>query len=192
MVAKQTEMSRKRRKGGPLDRAAVEELALSYLARFATSSAKLEAYLWRKIRERGVAEDGDPIDVGAVVARMVELRYVDDEAYARARSSGLLRRGYGARRVDQALRAAGIEEELRADAAPDERSARAAALAFARKRGFGPFGGCAGAGEPIDRARREKQIAAMVRAGHDFATARQMVYAEQAEDAERWASEVEE
>lgn len=192
MVAKQTEMSRKRRKGGPLDRAAVEELALSYLARFATSSAKLEAYLWCKIRERGVAEDGDPIDVGAVVARMIELRYVDDAAYARARSSGLLRKGYGARRVDQALRAAGIEDELRAEAAPDERSARAAALAFARKRGFGPFAGSARSGEPWDRARREKQIAAMVRAGHDFGTARQLVYAELAEDAERWVSEVEE
>ncbi|HSM54499.1 MAG TPA: RecX family transcriptional regulator, partial [Erythrobacter sp.] len=106
-------MSRKRRTPAPLDRAKLEELALAYLARFATSSAKLEAYLRRKIRERGVAEGAEPLDVASLVERMVELRYLDDAAFARTRASGLLRKGSGARRVDEALRAAGINEELR-------------------------------------------------------------------------------
>lgn len=192
MVAKQTTLSPKRRSPAPLDRAKLEELALTYLARFATSSAKLEAYLRRKIRERGVAEGAEPLDVASLVERMIELRYVDDAAFARTRASGLLRKGYGARRVDQALRAAGIDEELREDAAPEEATARRAALALARKRGFGPFGALAEDGAGLDRAKREKQIAAMIRAGHGFDAARALVDAASVEDAENWACEAEE
>lgn len=192
MVAKQTTLSRKRRTPAPLDRAKLEELALTYLALFATSSAKLEAYLQRKIRERGVAEGAEPLDVASLVERMVELRYVDDAAFARTRASGLLRKGYGARRVDQALRAAGIDQELREDAAPEEAAARRAALALARKRGFGPFGAFGDKSEGLDRAKREKQIAAMIRAGHGFDAARALVDAASVEAAENWAGEEEE
>jgi regulatory protein len=192
MVAKQTGLSRKGRKRAPLDRAKLEELALSYLARFATTSAKLRDYLNRKIRERGIAEDAEPLDVDDLVARMVELRYIDDGVYARTRADGLLRKGYGGRRVEQALRAAGIEEDVRAEVAPGEVSAREAALAFARKRGFGPFGSLAGTAEPLERDRREKQIAAMVRAGHAFGTARRLVDAENTEEAEQWVEEARE
>ena len=92
---------REGRKASPLDSARLQELALAYVARFATSAAKLEAYLKRKLRERGWDGDGEP-DIAALVRRYVELGYVDDEAFARARSGGLLRRGYGARRVGQA------------------------------------------------------------------------------------------
>src|SRR5690606_22662366 len=42
-----------RRAPKPLDAARLDELALTYVARFATSAAKLERYLKRKLRERG-------------------------------------------------------------------------------------------------------------------------------------------
>ncbi|MFW5633982.1 MAG: RecX family transcriptional regulator, partial [Erythrobacter sp.] len=64
----------------------LRDLALSYAARFATTGAKLEAYLARKMRERGVAEDDDgrmvELDVPALVARLVELGDVDGLAVA--------------------------------------------------------------------------------------------------------------
>ncbi|HEX7712023.1 MAG TPA: hypothetical protein VF418_13905, partial [Sphingomonadaceae bacterium] len=60
---------------------------------------------------------------------------------------------------------------------------RRAALLLARKRGFGPFGL-----EPLDRARREKQIAAMLRAGHPLDSARELVDATSVEAAEDWAA----
>ena len=172
-----------KRRPKPLDPARLADLALAYVARFATSAAKLEAYLKRKLRERGWDGESDP-GVEALVGRYVELGYVDDEGYARARAGGMLRRGYGPRRVNQALGAAGIAEEVREKIRPSESEERAAALAMARKRGFGPFGP-----GPLDRARREKQIAAMLRAGHALDSARELVDAASVDAAEEWAAE---
>ena len=91
---------RKARKARPLDETALRDLALSYVARFATTGAKLEGYLARKVRERGIAEDEDgrtrELDVTGIVTRMIELGYVDDDAYARSKSRDLTARGYGA------------------------------------------------------------------------------------------------
>jgi len=188
MVAKQTGLSRKRRKSSPLDQARLEEIALAYVARFATTRGKLLAYLQRKIRERGASEDGPALDPEAVADRLIELRYIDEEAFARARSQGLLHRGYGARRVEQALHAAGINAELREELAPGEAAARQAALALARKRRFGPYGALADS-EPPDRALREKQIAAMIRAGHDYSIARALIETTSTGEAEDWARE---
>ncbi|WP_336982186.1 regulatory protein RecX [Altererythrobacter fulvus] len=177
---------RQKRLPRPLDRARMEEMALAYVARFATSAAKLEAYLKRKLRERGWDGEGQP-DVAALVGRYVELGYIDDETYARAKAGGLLRRGYGPRRVSQALGAAGIAEDIRESVQASEAEERRAALALARKRRFGPFG--AGV---ADRAMREKQIAAMLRAGHALDSARELVDAPSAEAAEQWAAAGEE
>ena len=94
--------SRTRRKARPLGPARLEELALAYVARFATSAATVERYLIRKIRERGW-EGEQPAEPAAIVERFVTMGYIDDEAYARTKSGGLLRRGYGPRRVSQAL-----------------------------------------------------------------------------------------
>src|SRR4051794_41115209 len=82
----------------PLDGRRLEELALAYAARFATTRGKLTTYLHRKLRERGWAGEGEA-DVAGIVARFAEAGYVDDAAFARARTGGLLRRGYGARRI---------------------------------------------------------------------------------------------
>jgi len=99
----------------PLDSARLEELALAYVARFATSAGKLEAYLRRKLRERGWAAEGEP-PVARLVGRFVAAGYVDDRAYALAKAGGLLRKGYGRRRIDQALGAAGGAEDPREEA----------------------------------------------------------------------------
>ena len=176
--------SKVRRQPKPLDPARLDELALTYVARFATSAAKLERYLKRKLRERGWDGEREP-DLPALVGRYVDLGYVDDEAYARSKSGSLLRRGYGARRVGEALREAGIDETVRESVRPGEGVERRAALALARKRRFGPFGR-----EVLDRERRQKQIAAMLRAGHPLDSAREMVDAASEAAAEQWAAEI--
>jgi len=178
-----------RRAPTPLDGTALEALALAYVARFATSTGKLAAYLQRKLRERGWEGQGDAATAAAaLVAKFADAGYVDDAAYAQARSSGLLRRGYGNRRIDQALRGAGVGDEDRAAARASEADARRAALRLAMRRGFGPFGA---QGSP-DRATREKQIAAMLRAGHPLDTVRELIDAATACQARAWAEEIDE
>lgn len=156
----------------PLDQEALTERALAYAGRYATSRAKLAAYLTRKLRERGWSGEGEP-PIARIVADMAALGYVDDRAFAAARGAALGRRGYGVRRLDQALRAAGIEETDGADArAEAENQAWEAALRFAERRRIGPF-----AAAQSDRAGREKAIAAMLRAGHPLAIARRLASA---------------
>src|SRR5687767_12334015 len=104
-------MSRRgaRRPRPPLDADKLNELALAYVARFATSRARLAAYLARKLRERGWAGTGEP-PVEALVAKAAAAGFVDDAAFALSRARSLTGRGYGERRVGQALHAAGIAE----------------------------------------------------------------------------------
>ncbi|MEO0463922.1 MAG: RecX family transcriptional regulator [Pseudomonadota bacterium] len=193
---------RKAARKAPLDETTLRDLALSYVARFATTGAKVEAYLARKIRERGLAQDEDgrtrELDVTGTVTRLIELGYVDDAAYARSKSRDLTARGYGSRRVEQALWAAGVEEEVRADSAPSEAANRRAAKLLAKKRGFGPFARAqmpdpeAGAeSRAAFHKLREKQVAAMLRAGHRYEHVQFILEATQQGDVEDWVIEAE-
>ena len=156
-----------------LDQASLRDLALAYVGRFATSRARLTRYLRRKLRERDWAGEGEP-DIEALIARCGELGYVDDEAYARMKGASMERRGLGPARVRATLAADGIGE---ADRLPAEDLAHAgrwdAADILARRKRIGPYGD--GDKDPL---RRQRHIAAFVRAGHDFDTARAWVDAE--------------
>lgn len=168
----------------PLTGTRLDELALTYVARFATTGAKLEAYLRRKLHERGWADEGSEPPVRAIVERCIAAGYVDDAAYARSRSHSLQRRGFGARRIDGDLGAAGVAEDLREEVRPAPSAQRRSALALARRRRLGPFG------EPaMDRAMREKQIAVLLRAGHPLDIARALVNSPCVEQAEDWAGQ---
>lgn len=167
----------------PLDPPRLEELALAYVARFATSAGKLAQYLKRKLRERGW-DSAAPQDTAALIERFVDAGYVDDAGFARGRASSLHRRGYGDRRIEQSLRGAGIAEDVRASVQGDEAESRRAALVLARKRRFGPFGA-----EKLDPARRQKQFAAMLRAGHPLDSARVLIDAASEAEALEWVDE---
>jgi regulatory protein len=162
---------RPRRPSPPLDESKLNELALHYVGRFATTRAKLRSYLARKIRERGW--DGPrEADLVRIADGFAEQGYIDDSAYALAKSQSLTGRGYGKRRVVERLRAAGVAEDDGAAAREHaDAEAVAAALRFAQRRRIGPF-----AAEPIrDPREREKALGAMVRAGHAFPIAREIV-----------------
>jgi regulatory protein len=181
---------RERKAPRPLTAIKLEEMALAYVARFATSAGKLEAYLARKLQERGWDGEGDGrTAIAAVIARFADLGYVDDAGFARMRSTSLLRRGYGARRIAQDLNAAGIGEAIRSDCTPDEGAARRAVLALARRKGLGPFTRGLGEGERLDPALREKQMASLLRAGHAMGVARALLAQTSAQEAEEWAAE---
>ncbi len=189
MGEQRTTYANRKRVPKPLDHTRLNDLALSYVARFATTGAKLEAYLARKLRERGWDGEGQP-DIAGLVARFVEKGYVDDAVYGRTKASGLLGRGYGGRRVDQALRAAGLDEETRERFQPAEYEARNAALLLARRRKFGPFDQAPRSQDPQAGAKlRQKQLAAMIRAGHNFELANRILNAATIEELEEWVAQ---
>jgi regulatory protein len=163
-------MQQMRKTHPPLTAAKLDEVALSYVGRFATSRARLVAYLRRKVRERGWDGAGSPA-VEELADRLVRLGYVDDRAFALSKARSLTGRGYGERKVSEALAVAGIGEEDSIDARDHaEEEAVAAALRFARRRAIGPY-----AQGAIDQAQRERALAAMLRAGHRFPIARAIV-----------------
>ena len=164
--------SRPRNNRRELDETSLEQAALSYAGRYATTRTRLAAYLRRKLRERGWSGAGEP-PVERLVERMAALGYVDDRAFATARAASLGRRGYGERRVREALRAAGVGEEEGLEAREQaRRGAWDAALRFAERRRIGPF-----AAQESDRAGREKALGALLRAGHPLDLARRLAFA---------------
>jgi regulatory protein len=142
------DVRRERRQRPPLDQPALQELAFGYVARFATSRAKLSSYLVRKLRERGWGGADEP-DTAAVVDKAVELGFVDDASFAGMKAACLTRRGYGKGRVRMA-----------------------AALRFAERRRVGPY-----AEVQADLPHRQRALAAMLRAGHPMDLARRIIAA---------------
>jgi regulatory protein len=155
----------------PLNSSKLRDLALHYVGRYATSTAKLSDYLRRKIRERGW--DGPAADVEAMIANFVELGYVDDAGFAAARARSLTQRGYGLRRVNEDLRAKGIDEANSVDAR-DQAAADSwqAAERFAKRKRIGPY-----ANDEASPETRQRQLQAFLRAGHGFDIARAFVKA---------------
>ncbi len=143
---------------------------MAYVGRFATSRAKLASYLRRKIKEKGW-DAAQPPDIEPLVERLARLGYIDDAAFALSKARALGRRGFGERRVDLALRQAGIAH---ADSAPAmdvaSASAAAAAIRYAQRRRIGPF--ALASPDPKDRARA---LSGMIRAGHGFDLSRRLV-----------------
>jgi regulatory protein len=155
----------------PLDPERLNALALHYVGRYATTQAKLAAYLRRKVRERGWAGEAAP-DFDMIVGRCAELGYVDDRAFAENRSASMKRRGYGERRIGAALKNAGIADDVVVEVMPDEDAALAAAESYARRKRIGIYGPAV-----TDPKLRQRQFAAMIRAGHSFDLAKQMINA---------------
>jgi regulatory protein len=157
---------RPKRPPRPLDEASLHALALHYVARYATTRQKLADYLRRKLRER--PWDGPaPPDPGAIIARMASLGYVDDSGWAAMKSREMRARGLGPRRIAQTLAAAGVAAPASAE------NPLLAALRFAEKKRLGPF-----ARTPCtDPAQTRRALAALLRAGHSFDVARQVLAA---------------
>ena len=169
----------------PLNEERLHELALFYVGRFATTRAKLTAYLNRKLRERGWEGDAPP-----EVERLVE----------RLAASGLDRRralrtvevalpdGARLRRGARAPVACARPESTRRMEWPRmswrPRKPAAAALRFAPA---APHRALSRMSLPTGPA-GERALAAMVRAGHGFELARAIVDAEPGSELGSWTN----
>ena len=96
----------------PIDAALLDEWALSYLGRYASSAENLRLVLRRRVRRRSGADAGsvraaDEL-IDPLVARYRAAGLIDDAAYAAARVRGHLARGHSLRRIAAGLMAKGI------------------------------------------------------------------------------------
>lgn len=178
----------KRRRRGPR-KATPDHLrnaALHYLERFASSEDNLRRVLLRKVRRSANHHGTDPADGAEIVEDLIrrfrETGLLDDDVYAEGRARSLRERGQSARAIRAKLMQKGIDaasaEQAIAgiDGADASGAEWQAAVTYARKRRLGPFA------DPARRAeRREKDMAALARAGFSFDIAQEVVDAERAD-----------
>ena len=159
---------------GPITAEYLFRAAAHYIERYATSSGNLGRVLERKVRRRaqarGEAAGGHEAVIAATVKRFVDLKLVDDAVFAETKLASLRRRGTSTRMAAARLAEKGVDRHLiETTLAADESDDRTAADAYARRRRLGPY-------RLRDREeRRDRDVAAMVRAGFSYGDAATVV-----------------
>jgi regulatory protein len=157
----------------------LQRAALAYLERHASSSENLRRVLRRKLarRLRGSEETLDDGSlsrlVDEVVARCVRGKLVDDALYALGKVGSLRAKGGSARSIAARLAGKGVERATIATALAEDgdpaETEWLAAHARARRRRLGPY-------RMVDRAAfRERDMAALMRAGFSFDVVRRVI-----------------
>lgn len=156
----------------------VENAALSYLQRYATSAENLRAVLMRKVHRAAHAHDEDPAPgvaiVDALIDRYLQAGLLNDAAYAEGRVAALHRRGMSRRGIRARLSAKGvavddIEKALDLLSLDVGNTEFVAACNYARRRRLGPW-------RTKDRAeRRDRDLAALARQGYGYELARRVI-----------------
>ncbi|MEP4034782.1 regulatory protein RecX [Roseibium polysiphoniae] len=149
--------------------------AIHYLDRYSSSAANLQRVLERKVmraahfHERDPAEFSDMID--AVVAKCQRTGMVNDVTFAETKVASQRRRGRSQRQIEARLRSKGVSAEIVTQALEQsDTSDLEAAVIFARRRRLGPW---RTRGARADY--RDKDMAALCRAGFNFDMARHIV-----------------
>jgi regulatory protein len=159
----------------------LQRAAMAYLERYSSSAENLRRVLRRKVDKRCRLRGEDPAEfhdmIDEVVAKSLRIGLIDDSRYAEARVATLRRRGGSARAIQAKLSAKGVDRNTIAAALEgEEGDEEQAARAFARRRKLGPF-------RPGERAPyRDKDLAAMARAGFRFDVARRIIEGGQDEE----------
>lgn len=175
----------------PVTAAYLERVALAYLERYSASVMMLRQTLERRVARRCRLRDEDPAAFAETIAGIVERArsagLVDDARFTAARAATLRRRGTSARGLSAKLAAKGVDRTLIAETLENERdrdeeegrdAEAAAARAYAKRRRLGPFR------RPGTRAdHREKDLAAMARAGFSYGLAKAVVDSEPEDEA---------
>jgi len=171
-----------RRPARPITPKYLQNAATAYLERYPTTAEGLRRVLARRVRKAKMAEAPIVADVerviAEIVARFVAAGAIDDKAFAQTKARALHRRGTSGRLTRQKLKLAGIDPDTldqamagldqELDTDPRQRE-WTAAVALARRRRLGPF-------RAKDRkAHRDRDLAAMARAGFDYELARRVV-----------------
>ncbi|MEZ4214990.1 MAG: RecX family transcriptional regulator [Myxococcota bacterium] len=189
-ITRASERGPRARRRAPVEisREALERAALAHLERYDSSAANLRVVLRRRLARW---QDGEPRDaarareaegwVDEIVADLVARRVVDDRRYAEALARRLARRASSHGATLARLRAKGVAGDVAREVAgerADPEAELAAATAYARRRGLGPFRATA----ELREARRERDLGALARRGFELDVARRVVDARDASE----------
>ncbi len=157
----------------------LEAAALHYLERFASSAENLRRVLTRRVTKSARVHDIDQEEAAGwiddIVARFARSGLLDDRTYAESLAHSLSRRGVATRGIRGRLMQKGVASDDidHALAALSEKTGDAdltAALALIRRRRLGPHRA------PDARAAfRDKDLAALARAGFSYDLARRVI-----------------
>lgn len=165
----------------------LDNAALFYLARFSAPSAQLRRVLLRRVDKSVKAHGTDPAEGRRLVDELIE-RYrrsglVDDAAYAAGKARSLRRRGTSRAVIGRTLRAKGLsaaDSDAALKGLTDESGAGddefATAARLAQRKRLGPFRPQSARAEL-----RQRDMAALARAGFSYDVARRVVDAESAD-----------
>ncbi len=179
----------KRRGPGKATRRHLENAALRYLARFAASAQQLRSVLMRRVIRSATAHGTDAVEgeawVDDILARYRRSGLLNDQDLSKTRARSLNARGAGERAIRFKLKAQGFDDGAVSEAIDSLRGEMPepdlnAAVSLARRRGLGPYR----ADQAGRREKRDKDLAALARAGFDYDTARRVVEAGTPENAE--------
>ena len=168
----------------------LENKALHYLGRYASTATRLEAVLHRFALRKLPGEDSGRMAalVRRKVEQCVEKGYVDDGQFALRKAESMRLQGASRSKIRQKLRQAGVGDRL-IDEAIDQRDAEAgpdaeseAALVYARRRRLGPFARKERSGDDW----RQRHFGSLARAGFSPAVVEFVLDFETAEVAETW------
>ena len=156
----------------------LENAALHYLKRYAATTSQLRRVLLRRVENSLRAHGGERAEalgwVDALVDKLVRNGLVNDQAYAEAKAHSLRASGRSARVIAQKLTLKGVSKDVVAQKVAEasaEVSEDAAALIWARKKRLGPFRRDAS----TRQENRQKDLAAMARAGFSYARAKRII-----------------
>lgn len=138
-----------------------QRAALDYLSKRISTTENLRRVLERTIVRKRVDEETATewrTLIADVVATAARAGLVDDGLFARARGNTLARKGASRRAIVNHLSSRGVDRDLAKEATTGVDDERQAVL-YARRKRIGPFR------SPPDESRRDRDIAALARAG---------------------------
>ncbi|MET1415652.1 RecX family transcriptional regulator [Roseibium sp. HPY-6] len=149
--------------------------ALHYLERYSSSQENLRKVLERRVLKACRVHERDPQDfadhIQAVIEKCLSAGLINDRIYAETKTASLRRRGGSRRKIEAQLSAKGVDRTtIEGVLNDDQHSDAEAARVYARRRRLGPFRNRADRND-----RRDKDLAAMCRAGFSFAVSKAIV-----------------
>jgi regulatory protein len=160
----------------PLTQKSLENAALFYLERYASSAANLRRVLMRRVTKS--AEEDKSVGkrmVEELVARYLVSGLIDDRTYATQRAASLHRRGTSKAGIRGKLAQKGVEaQEIAAalDTLGEAGGELAAVAALIRRRRLGPY-----RAPGLRAEHRQRDLAVLARAGFGLALARRALAA---------------